>query len=355
MFAVYNSGAVKIGNFTAGTGTGAGTIRWTGADFEGYDGTSWISMTGGSAGGLTIVSGDARYVRKAGDTMTGSLIVQATMSGRHLIVSQTASFSGALIAAGNATVRGTLSGSRLVVSGHTNISGSLLVKNGITSRYTISGSNIFATNSISGTYLYVANTFGGAGLGSCNEPTSKLLYNATSKKFECGTITAAGTFSTGNVLTIGDARYVKKSGDTMTGALVINVTGGDINTLGLRVINSLSGALLHAERLLTSSGMIVGESGALLGGGTLYVDAGNNRVGVGTTAPSANLHISSASTPTTMILESTSGNVRFDLKTADTNYFSLQRTNAGNDLRFQYNGASVMTLLSSGNLGIGTT
>jgi glutaredoxin len=68
------------------------------------------------------------------------------------------------------------------------------------------------------------------------------------------------------VITIGDTRYVKKQGDTMTGALVINVTGGNQNTLGLRVINTLSGAHLHAEQRLTSSGVLVVESGAYLKG-----------------------------------------------------------------------------------------
>lgn len=29
----------------------AGTIRWTGTDFEGYDGSSWVSLTGGGGGG----------------------------------------------------------------------------------------------------------------------------------------------------------------------------------------------------------------------------------------------------------------------------------------------------------------
>jgi len=38
------AGGVKIGN---SSGTNAGTIRWTGSDFEGYDGSSWRSLAGG--------------------------------------------------------------------------------------------------------------------------------------------------------------------------------------------------------------------------------------------------------------------------------------------------------------------
>ncbi len=47
------TGAVKIGN---SSGTGAGTIRWTGSDFEGYDGSSWNSLTA-SGGGTSLPAG----------------------------------------------------------------------------------------------------------------------------------------------------------------------------------------------------------------------------------------------------------------------------------------------------------
>ncbi len=41
------NGGIKIGNTST---TGAGIIRWTGGDFEGYDGTGWQSFTSGGAG-----------------------------------------------------------------------------------------------------------------------------------------------------------------------------------------------------------------------------------------------------------------------------------------------------------------
>ena len=45
-------GAIRIGNTDRNN---AGTIRWTGTDFEGYDGTSWKSLT--AAGGGSLPSG----------------------------------------------------------------------------------------------------------------------------------------------------------------------------------------------------------------------------------------------------------------------------------------------------------
>ncbi|UCF05527.1 MAG: hypothetical protein JSV33_00380 [bacterium] len=42
-------GAVKLGG---AAGTYEGTIQWTGTDFEGYDGSAWLSLTGGAGGNL---------------------------------------------------------------------------------------------------------------------------------------------------------------------------------------------------------------------------------------------------------------------------------------------------------------
>ncbi len=190
---------------------------------------------------------DARYVNTSGDTMTGALSVRGNLSGARLVISGNANITGSLLVLNGITTRGTLSGANLTVSSSASISGTLIVKTGITSKGSVSGSTIL-----------------GFGLGSCTGASQKLLYNNATNKFECGTISAAGTFSTGNVLTLGDARYVKKSGDTMTGALVINITNGGLGTLGLKVINTFSGAVVHAEKTLTSSGTVVTNSGYLL-------------------------------------------------------------------------------------------
>lgn len=51
-------GAVKIGDTE---GLNEGTIRWTGADFEGYNGTSWLSFTSGGEGQWTQGEGNHIY------------------------------------------------------------------------------------------------------------------------------------------------------------------------------------------------------------------------------------------------------------------------------------------------------
>jgi hypothetical protein len=141
---------------------------------------------------------------------------------------------------------------------------------------TASGRNLFASKSISGTHLYAATTFNGAGLGDCDTAaTSKLLWDATTKRFSCGTDQTGGgaAFSTGNVLTI-NGSYVKKAGDTMTGTLVIanskslQVTG-TISGTTLKILGTASGNIFHAEKSLTSSGTLAWEGAA--SGSSLYV------------------------------------------------------------------------------------
>lgn len=53
-------GAIRIGVDT-GTGTNAGTIRWDGLDFEGYDGANWLSLTAGGGKWLDNTGGDSIY------------------------------------------------------------------------------------------------------------------------------------------------------------------------------------------------------------------------------------------------------------------------------------------------------
>ena len=50
------SGAIKLGTTTT---TNAGTIRWTGTEFQGWDGSQWITFGGGASLQLTEADVDA--------------------------------------------------------------------------------------------------------------------------------------------------------------------------------------------------------------------------------------------------------------------------------------------------------
>ncbi len=111
---------------------------------------------------------------------------------------------------GSVDVQGTLSGSTVHAEKTLTSSGDLLV------RGTMSGA-----------------MFGGAGLTNCStNGTDKLLWNASTKTFSCGTDQAG---SSGLSVSAADARYVNTSGDTMTGALT---TSGAIATEAGVTLNS---------------------------------------------------------------------------------------------------------------------
>ncbi len=93
----------------------------------------------------------------------------------------------------------------------------------------------------------------------------------------------SGGFGTGSVITIGDSRYVNISGDTMTGALNIQVSGGTNSTVSLETPHTLSGRILHAQDRLRSSGTTVLDGNTTINGAVavnttsgypLLIDAG---------------------------------------------------------------------------------
>ena len=52
------AGGLKLGTTSS---SNAGTIRWTGSDFEGYNGSSWLSLTGGGSSQWSNITGGISY------------------------------------------------------------------------------------------------------------------------------------------------------------------------------------------------------------------------------------------------------------------------------------------------------
>ncbi len=155
------------------------------------------------------------------------------------------------------------------------------------------------------------------------------------------------------------ASAVPTASDLVQGELAVNVAdkrlftednGGSIIELGTNPstidINagSIDGTAIGASSASTGAFTTLTATGLTVDTDTLYVDSTNNRVGIGTTSPSANLDI-----------ESTTGN-QLRIAYNSSFYWDVEREAATGDLTFTdaSNGETVR-FTDDGNVGIGTT
>lgn len=297
-YAIYGRSFSGAGLVDCAASTNA--LRWTRATAQFSCGTISATSSFGTGNVITI---NGAYVPKSGGTMTGALKVRANLSGSSLNVdnlqnctnvktSAAGAFScnitnyvvtagrGLTLTSGVFTLNATITGSLVNFSTHSG--GALHAERSLTSSGSLkvlgnmSGASLNVNNlksctnlqtNASGTFSCNGSTYqttalsddnvwvGSSGnlatataLPSCSTAGQSLQYNTSSNTFTCMT-----GFGSGNVLTI-NGSYVKKAGDTMTGALTVNLTTG---FLGLKLINTESGNIIHAEKNLTSSGTLV--------------------------------------------------------------------------------------------------
>ena len=115
----------------------------------------------------------------------------------------------------------------------------------------------------------------GATLAMTSHPNCNSTDTDAGGNLICGT-DAIGGISTGAILNAGNDRFVNVSGDTMTGALSINLTTGYV---GLKVIQTGSGNIFHADQALTSSGLLMVGSRSKTGSGAATIVAANQQSG----------------------------------------------------------------------------
>lgn len=132
----------------------------------------------------------------------------------------------------------------------------------------------------------------------------------------------------------------------LAGAAGLDVAGDiDVDgTTNLDVVD-IDGAVDMASTLTVAGDVTVDTS-------TLKVDTSNNRVGVGTASPSANLHTNVTSDGNNLYIDNNGTQLAIG-STSGVNYINTQNGGAG--LAFQANGSEKIRLDSSGNVGIGTS
>ena len=319
-FTSYQTGDLLVGNAGGGLsqlGKGsAGEVLAVSGATIGWRSVNAISNAGN----------DFRYVNAGGDTMSGQLVVGLssgtvglkvlrTISGSTLHADTRLESSGSLVVQttglfkGNLTTRSTLSGSALTISSlqscaslQTASNGAFACNTGLSqtaldARFVnasgdtmtgglhigAAGVGLNVTGTLSGNALTImhgnSSFLGNVGIGKSGTPTAALdvvgIFSGSSLTISslstCINLQTAsnGAISCNNTVyqtqTLSDARYVNTSGDTMTGALTIGVTNGTSTTIGLRLLNALGGAVLHAEKDLTSSGTLTVRGAATFG------------------------------------------------------------------------------------------
>jgi hypothetical protein len=201
---------------------------------------------------------------------------------------------GLLVSGGNFRVNG---GDARFDGGFVKIGDNVTAETALEVLGTISGSSLYGT------------TITGLGLTDCDGDAQTLAWDATTGRFGCGDDDSGGTGG-GISVTDADLRYVNTFGDTMTGALTINVTGGTDTTLGLRVLNAISGSLIHAEKGLTSSGNLVVKNGITASGAKIIM-------GNGTTS---SLKILDSSLRNSLVFSNSATQNMFSVKQADSDF-----------------------------------
>lgn len=410
----------KAGDITTAEGitlgqstlTNAGTLRWSGTDFEGYDGSQWVSLTAGTGGPGGTVN-QKTTVKTANETLANNATLQnddelqfsiganETWAFRFVVQgnsSAQADFKFAVTAPSGATCTvGAVDGEGAVAVGNLGcgVSTGTIAGTGTDEVYEIMGSvtngstvgnvtlqwaqdasNAANTTVYAGSYVVATattsggglefvqggNAFGGtAVLGTTDNNGLSFITNGLSRMTiaSTGAVATAGTFTAGTGLTVTTGGANITGNSTITGTLS-GLTGLTVASGGASVTGGLtlvSGGLNLNSNGATNAGAISGIT-SLTGSGAVSLSSGGSADL--TLSPSSGTLVLDASTlrriaagTTTLQLNDTSDTTLSILNTDGGAVANLLVEGAVTADSFSGNGSS-LTLLSAGNISSGT-
>jgi hypothetical protein len=155
--------------------------------------------------------------------------------------------------------------------------------------------------------------------------------------------------------------FVDVNGDTMTGAL--GVIAGSASTPGLFVSGDTNTGIYSpgADQVAISTNgtqrLLIDSSGNVnIDSNTLYVDATNNRVGLGTSSPQSRLHIDGAEDSTGgIVLSAGAQNHQWFLSSDFVNVHNIATSSASAAHTWQTNSLERVRIDASGRLLVGTS
>ena len=194
---------------------------------------------------------------------------------------------------------------------------------------TLSGTATQVSNALTaGTYLTSGGTYNGSAARTFSvdatdaNTASKVVARDASGNFSAGTITATLN---------GAAPAGSLSGST----LASGVTASSLTSVG-----TLSS--------LTVSGNLTVDTN------TLFVDATNNRVGIGTTSPGQALEVSGADGVRARVIATAGGTPGLILSSAGATAYTIKAGNGDSSFRIDQDGTDRIVLSSGGNLAVDT-
>ncbi len=296
-----------LGNSTSTT---AGALRWSGTDFEGYDGLQWVSFTTGGGGGPSSTSPALTTINKTADEIVnGSTALQ---DDNHLFftVGANETWSYRFVVQANSPVA---AGIKFAVTAP---SGATCQVAFIDQQTAASESGIgcgTASTTMTGTagnevYEIVGTIVNGANAGDVK------LQWAQTNSVGSNTTVLAGSYLTASIN--GGGQVFLRNGNEFGGtgilgtkdAYALNLIAGNATALSL----ATNGDATFTGEILANGGLTVGNvagdnfsivsdsvtltNGLNFDSNTLVIDSGNNRVGLGTATPNNLFSINDAAT-----------------------------------------------------------